>query len=420
MKKQYFLNAFFLIFLALLLIKFFKLTLTFPLIFFGIAILFISRGFNKIIPKFLSIVFGNIGILFLLLGSIFSLFNSIELVKKKSEFPEISQSGSYQIAGNFKKNNSEILGYRYKDNIRRLTSRKIRKYKSKQTIIYDVIYNIDERNNRFTPNLNKSINKEKAILFLGGSYTFGEGLNDNETLSFFLQDLTGLASINAGLHGYGAHQALQILDNEKLFNKKTSSYSVKTIIYRAIPAHIARTSGKSSWDIYGPCYQLDSKNNIVFKGSFVDCKVKTTNVLKRIIYKIANTSEPFTKTIFSKIKSSLSNPSTSNDAEYKTFIEVIKKMNLIAFKKNINFIVLFEDFDLNRSACETKQGISTKVINDLQLNNIKIIPTSKIFTSKTCINYPLSIEFDGHPSKEANLLIAEYLSQIINIKNYSQ
>tara|TARA_Y100000589_G_scaffold5166_1_gene4516 strand:+ start:465 stop:1727 length:1263 start_codon:yes stop_codon:yes gene_type:complete len=420
MKQKYFLNAFIFIFLAFLLIKFFKLTLTFPLIFAGIAILFVRRGFNKIIPRFLSIVFENIGIFFLLLGSIFSLFNSIELIKKKSEFPEISQSGTYQTTGNFKKNNSEILGYRYKDNIRRLTSRKIRKYKSKQTIIYDVIYNIDERNNRFTPHLNKPVNKEKAILFLGGSYTFGEGLNDNETLSFFLQNFTGLASINAGLHGYGAHQALQILDNEKLFNKKTSSYSVKTIIYRAIPAHIARTAGKSSWDIYGPCYQLDSKNNIVFKGSFIDCKVKTTNVLKQIISKIANTSEPFTSMIFSKIKSSFSNPSTNSDTEYKIFIEVIKKMNLIAVKKNINFIVLFEDFDLNNEVCETKKGISKKIINDLQFNNIEIIPTSKIFTHKTCINYPLSIEFDGHPSKEANLLIADYLSQIINIKNYSQ
>ena len=166
MKQKYFLNAFIFIFLAFLLIKFFKLTLTFPLIFAGIAILFVRRGFNKIIPRFLSIVFENIGIFFLLLGSIFSLFNSIELIKKKSEFPEISQSGTYQTTGNFKKNNSEILGYRYKDNIRRLTSRKIRKYKSKQTIIYDVIYNIDERNNRFTPHLNKPLNKEKAILFL--------------------------------------------------------------------------------------------------------------------------------------------------------------------------------------------------------------------------------------------------------------
>jgi len=416
MQKRSFLISVILISLALLSIKFFKLTLTLPIIFIGIAILLIVKCLNNKLPKYVRLSFENLGILFLFIGSIFSFFNLSSIINKKSLVPQIYLSGSYQISGNFKKNKNVKLGYRYRDNIKKLTSKKIRQYSSKKEIIYDVVYSIDNNNNRYTPTTNK-VNKGKTILFLGGSYTFGEGLNDNETLSFYMQNLTGLSSINAGLHGYGAHQALFILEDDKLFNKKTRSHSIKTIIYRAIPEHIGRTAGNSSWDIYGPCYQLNSDNQLLYKGSFIDCKIKKTNIFKKIIDKVSKSNEPFTSNIFSKINMSLMNPLTITNKEYQTFIEVIKKMHFIANKKDINFIVLFEDFDINNSICQPKEGISQKVIQDLQAYGIQTIPTSAIFKNNTCSKYNLSIEFDGHPTKYANMLIADYLAKIINNEN---
>jgi hypothetical protein len=61
-----------------------------------------------------------------------------------------------------------------------------------------------------------SKNKEKLrLLILGDSFTFGDEVSDNETYSFYLQEmLPGAEIINMGVHGYGHDQMLILLKEE--------------------------------------------------------------------------------------------------------------------------------------------------------------------------------------------------------------
>ncbi len=53
------------------------------------------------------------------------------------------------------------------------------------------------------------------ILILGDSFTFGDEVSDNETYSYYLQEmLPGTEVINMGIHGYGHDQMLILLKEE--------------------------------------------------------------------------------------------------------------------------------------------------------------------------------------------------------------
>ena len=75
------------------------------------------------------------------------------------------------------------------------------KLKNNDTV-YSVIYSIKDKI-RITPSSNNKVNNQ--ILFLGCSQTFGEGLNDNETLPhYFGLETNNFYQIkNYGFHGYG-------------------------------------------------------------------------------------------------------------------------------------------------------------------------------------------------------------------------
>ena len=75
-------------------------------------------------------------------------------------------------------------------------------------IVYDVVYTIGPDGFR-----RSAASGDAPISVFGGSFTFGEGLADNETLPYFLSDLTGKEVKNYGIHGYGLHQALYLLQN---------------------------------------------------------------------------------------------------------------------------------------------------------------------------------------------------------------
>ena len=59
-----------------------------------------------------------------------------------------------------------------------------------------------------TPKMN-NLTKQKSLNFFGGSFAFGFGLNDNETMPYLLQKyLKNWKIENYGINGYGVHQML--------------------------------------------------------------------------------------------------------------------------------------------------------------------------------------------------------------------
>ncbi|MCB0213954.1 MAG: SGNH/GDSL hydrolase family protein, partial [Anaerolineae bacterium] len=103
-------------------------------------------------------------------------------------------------------------------------------------VIYDVVYTTDSYHRRITP-VDNPEQRDKFMLFFGDSFTFGEGVHDNETLPYYVaQDLPDYMPYNYGLSGYGPQQMLAKLQSDDLATEVTESDGIA--IYIFIDAHV--------------------------------------------------------------------------------------------------------------------------------------------------------------------------------------
>lgn len=96
-----------------------------------------------------------------------------------------------------------------------------------------------------------------TTVFVGDSYTFGDGLNDSQTLPQQYADATDHRQkvINAAFSGYGTNQVLALIDSGRL----TSHFGggPRLVIYPAIDEHLGRIDGRSPLHRVGtPHYAL--------------------------------------------------------------------------------------------------------------------------------------------------------------------
>jgi hypothetical protein len=85
-----------------------------------------------------------------------------------------------------------------------------------QKVFAEKILNTNSQGFRGKKDFSYTKNKEKSrILILGDSFTFGDEVSDDETYSFYLQQMLPQAEvINMGVHGYGHDQMLLLLKEE--------------------------------------------------------------------------------------------------------------------------------------------------------------------------------------------------------------
>lgn len=170
-----------------------------------------------------------------------------------------------------------LLGYRPDNNIFSSGKKIIA-----DTLIYEMAYNLDSSGHRFTPD--SLTTNEKFGIFLGCSFTFGDGLNDNETIPFFFSKNTKtFKGYNFGYSGYGPNHALVKLQHDSLNKIVTQIDGIGFYVY--IHDHIFRTIGSmSNFTInYGkaPCFELE-KGNLVHKGLFIDAHPKQSWAYKKM------------------------------------------------------------------------------------------------------------------------------------------
>lgn len=110
-----------------------------------------------------------------------------------------------------------------------------------ERVVYDVTYTMDDNGRRTTP---ASAGREggRHLLFFGCSYTFGQGVNDAETLP------NGVANLLPGWHvtnfaypGHGPVQTLEQLDSGDSLEPFLSGDPI--LIYTFIPNHVRRVIG---------------------------------------------------------------------------------------------------------------------------------------------------------------------------------
>lgn len=114
--------------------------------------------------------------------------------------------------------------------------------------IFDVKYTIGADGFRVTPAPGPL--PGRRINFFGCSYMFGEGVNDDETLPYFVAKHGGYAVKNFAFQGYGAHQALAILESGR-----DTSGAVN--FFLTVPWHAPRSACVPDWTARSPRYVLD-------------------------------------------------------------------------------------------------------------------------------------------------------------------
>ena len=282
---------------------------------------------------------------------------------------------------------------------------KIKEY-YKNELIFDAIYTIDSQGLR-TSSPDTGEDDIRSILFFGGSFVFGAGLNDTETMPYQvgLKTSGDYRIYNFGVNAYGPHQMLSALEHGFAENiiKGKPTYA----IYEAILDHVRRATQGSINRVGGPKYALDKNGDIVYQGQFGGFK---SIVPKNVRYQL-------NKSLI--LKKIVRWQRSTNRDDIDLFIGVVDRSKglLENLYPGIKFHLLFWDDDSPQLG-EQYAPEMEEIIQGLKGKGVTVHLISDILSvdvEKKWLDYKISY-LDGHPNAKANELIAEYLVKEVIIE----
>jgi hypothetical protein len=141
-----------------------------------------------------------------------------------------------------------------------------KKVASNGDVLYDTIFTIGPDGFRVTPQYDAK--QSHRINFLGDSFTFGEGVADNQTMAYYVGDLiykqsdsklSPLQVKNYGIHGWGIHQSLAILQS-----KLDSRANIDFVL--TAPWHASRAACADFFTLGSPKYKLEDSGLVKRDG----------------------------------------------------------------------------------------------------------------------------------------------------------
>jgi len=135
-------------------------------------------------------------------------------------------------------------------------------------LLYDVTYHIGPDGFRVRPPP-PDARDQPALLFFGGSFTFGLAVEDHETLPNLAETLSvnRVRAFNLALAGYGPHHMLAMLE-EGMVRPLVQDHAAIHAVYQMIVPHVERVAGKVPWGLLGPRYTLDRNGDAHRTGRF--------------------------------------------------------------------------------------------------------------------------------------------------------
>ena len=131
--------------------------------------------------------------------------------------------------------------------------------------IYDVKVSTGPHGWRVTP---PAPSASRSLLFFGCSFTFGAGLNDEESYPYRVAVKTGgrFAVHNFGQSGWGPNQMLSLLEHN--LAEEVVRQPPQLAVFLTIPDHLARSEGLGPHSDSYPRYVLNSLGQAVAAGTF--------------------------------------------------------------------------------------------------------------------------------------------------------
>ena len=248
---------------------------------------------------------------------------------------------------------------------------------------------------------------EKVMLFSGDSFTFGDGVNDNETFPSIFESISNKEVLNAGVPAYGIDQ--MFLRSLNLLQK----FPISDLFFCFIPDDINRCNNSTFHKVRKPYYNLE-KNSIKLVPIAIEDFEKISDFNISLFHKIAGFSIIIDKIMritfpefwsysvqLSKKKEHTNGPEIST-----VLIDSLKKE---CVKNNINFYVI----PLAHQRYSNNHKKNLKFVLDTIDENIKII---NVFDQLETIRNEDSDLFESyflknnyHYSKLGNEYVARYI-----------
>jgi hypothetical protein len=263
--------------------------------------------------------------------------------------------------------------------------------RTKDEIIYQAVYTFGNDGFRVTP-MQEGLHSAPRINFFGGSYMFGEGLNDDETFAYYTtQVLQNVGSKNYGMHGWGVHNALAILEHLDVGGEVN--------VLLTAPWHASRSSCVNAWTGYHPKYQLDQAGKVERSGVCRD------DHERRLFYGFLSQSS-----LYSVLRSRFSPTEKVTREMLNLYFGLIAEIKARSEKNGQVLVVgyinisdwFFSDGASNSDAVSRYSEIADFAV-DLTLTDEE---------NKLPRRYRLH-ELDWHPSAEANLERAKRLKPVL-------
>lgn len=135
-------------------------------------------------------------------------------------------------------------------------------------VVYDVVYTTGAHGLRISPPGDEN-SPAGCVLFFGDSFTFGEGLNDEQAMPY----VAGVAlrdrfrTRNFGFLGYGPHHMLAAIETGWV-KEAAADCEPRYAVYWALLHHVIRAAGTWPWDDKGPRYVMQADGSVIRAGNF--------------------------------------------------------------------------------------------------------------------------------------------------------
>ncbi len=262
------------------------------------------------------------------------------------------------------------------------------KYSGSRTV-FDVLYTFDRYSLR--PTEGAQSDDAEAVVFMGGSFTFGYGVGNDQTLPHYFSKAKGfgLKVVNFAYKGHGAHQMLRALELDML--RGPVSGRVRAVVYQAISDHVERSAGVKRYGLYGPRYRLGADGIPQHQGRFNGTYWRAVDWL----------------TSHSRVRRMVHRAIIDRPAQedmIALYVAIVARASDIAERRyGAPFLVLYWDGG---------DRYTGPVLEGLKANGVRVVRVSEIIPREEWVAH--HIAGDQHPGPRAYKKLADHLARIID------
>lgn len=265
--------------------------------------------------------------------------------------------------------------------------------------IYEVTYTLNAEHHRVT--LPTGIDRKNLLRIFGGSFAFGEGVEDHESIPSVIASRTKDWRVENRAHpGYGPSHMLRSLKDE---DQDDAHYEQRKFVYVYIPAHVRRVIGSmriaTTWGRHFPHFRTNDAGKVVFKGDFTYGRPLLSRAYtwmsREAVLRYFDVDFPL------QIKGS----------HLALTADVIRaaRDRLKSRYPNSEFnVLIYPEHPKNEFS-------STDILPYLEERSMDVLDYSSLLSEGNPDDY--WFEYDGHPTAAAHRIVAEQLSRDLGITN---